>query len=88
LNEEAPNEEEPIQIDEAQQTQLAGGQQGNNLGKMSHNFISASSMSARIEFDICKCADLASLHAWDLKLTPFYVPRLCTGKFYDKLGIP
>jgi hypothetical protein len=46
LNEEAPNEEEPIQIDEAQQTQLAGGQQGNNLGKMSHNFISASSMSA------------------------------------------
>jgi hypothetical protein len=58
------NEGEPIQID-AQQTQLAGGQQGNNPDKMSHNFISASIMSARIKFDICNCADLASLHADD-----------------------
>ena len=42
-----------------------GGQQGNNSGKMFHNYISASSMSARIKFDICNCADLASLHADD-----------------------
>jgi hypothetical protein len=54
-----------MQIHEAQQTQFAGGQQGNNSDKMFHNFISASSMSARIKFDICNCADLASLHSDD-----------------------
>jgi hypothetical protein len=32
---------------------------------MSHNFISASSMSARIKFYLCNYADLASLHADD-----------------------
>jgi len=47
LNEEPQHEEEHTYNDEAQQTQIAGGQQVNNPGYRSHNVISTSSISAR-----------------------------------------
>jgi hypothetical protein len=83
LNEKPPNAEEPIQIHEAQQSHLAGGQQENNPGKMFHNFISATSTSAKMKFDICNCADIASLHADDEDHQPNVV-----GQAIPDLNVP